>query len=88
MSFKEDRGSDESLLDSDRESDEIEWTRSNQRQSWRKHVWAALNLLLFLTSLGLFVAASFKLSSESEMDYIRKTSFYCELPSAPLNADA
>ncbi|KAI1020182.1 hypothetical protein LB503_006019 [Fusarium chuoi] len=88
MSFKEDRGSDESLLGSDRESDEIEWTRPTQRQSWRKHAWAALNLLLFLVSLGLFVAASSRFSSESEMDYIRKTSFYCELPSAPQNADA
>ncbi|KAF5968182.1 hypothetical protein FCOIX_11553 [Fusarium coicis] len=76
MSFKEDRGSDESLLGSDRESDEIEWTRPSQRQSWRKHAWAGLNLLLFLVSLGLFGAASFRLSSESEMDYIRKTSFY------------
>ncbi|KAG5789465.1 hypothetical protein H9Q69_011467 [Fusarium xylarioides] len=76
MSFKEDRGSDESLLGSERESDEIEWTRPHQRQSWRKHAWAVLNLFLFLVSLGLFVAASFKFSSESEMDYIRKTSFY------------
>ncbi|KAF5691271.1 hypothetical protein FDENT_3505 [Fusarium denticulatum] len=76
MSFKEDRGSDESLLGGDRESDEIEWTRPNQRQSWRKHALIGLNLLLFLISLGLFGAASFRLSSESEMDYIRKTSFY------------
>ncbi|KAF5575647.1 hypothetical protein FPCIR_13065 [Fusarium pseudocircinatum] len=76
MSFKEDRGSDESLLGSDRESDEIKWTRPNQRQSWRKHALVGLNLLLFLISLGLFGAASFRLSSESEMDYIRKTSFY------------
>ncbi|KAF5708073.1 hypothetical protein FMUND_10792 [Fusarium mundagurra] len=76
MSFKEDRGSDESLLGSDRESDEIEWTRPNQQQSWRKRAWVILNLFLFLISLGLFVAASFKLTSESEMDYIRKTSFY------------
>ncbi|KAF5587860.1 hypothetical protein FPANT_6800 [Fusarium pseudoanthophilum] len=76
MSFKEDRGSDESLLGSDRESDEIEWTRPNQRQSWRKHAWVGLNFLLFLISLGLFGAASFRLTSDSEMDYIRKTSFY------------
>ncbi|KAF5548564.1 hypothetical protein FPHYL_9895 [Fusarium phyllophilum] len=76
MSFKEDRGSDESLLGSERESDEIEWTRPNQRQSWRKRAWVILNLLLFLISLGLFAAASFRFSSESEMDYIRQMSFY------------
>ncbi|RBQ77241.1 hypothetical protein FVER14953_06520 [Fusarium verticillioides] len=76
MSFKEDRGSDESLLGSDRENDEIEWTRPSQRQSWRKHALVGLNLLLFLISLGLFGAASFRLTSMSEMDYIRKTSFY------------
>ncbi|KAF4953701.1 hypothetical protein FGADI_5809 [Fusarium gaditjirri] len=76
MSSKEDRGSDESLLGSDRESDEIEWTRPVQRQSWRTHAWVALNLLLFLISLGLFVAASFRLNSESDIDHIRKTSFY------------
>ncbi|KAF5696577.1 hypothetical protein FGLOB1_13434 [Fusarium globosum] len=88
MSLKEDRGSDESLLGSDRESDEIEWTRPNQRQNWRRYAWVILNLLLFLVSLGLFVAASSRFSSDSEMDYIRKTSFYCELPSAPHNDDA
>ncbi|KAI1028222.1 hypothetical protein LB504_012526 [Fusarium proliferatum] len=88
MSLKEDRGSDESLLGSDRESDEIEWTRPIQRQNWRRYAWVILNLLLFLLSLGLFVAASSRFSSESEMDYIRKTSFYCELPSATHNADA
>ncbi|KAF5651397.1 uncharacterized protein FTJAE_144 [Fusarium tjaetaba] len=76
MPFNEDRGSDESLLGSDRESDEIEWTRPSQRQSWRKHAWVGLNILLFLISLGLFGAASFRLSSKSEMDYVRKTSFY------------
>ncbi|KAF5227968.1 hypothetical protein FANTH_14633 [Fusarium anthophilum] len=76
MSFKEDRGSDESLLGSERESDEIEWTRPSQRQNWRTRAWVVLNLLLFLISLGLFVAASLRFNSESEMDSIRKTSFY------------
>ncbi|KAF5554259.1 hypothetical protein FMEXI_2080 [Fusarium mexicanum] len=76
MSFKEDRGSDESLLGSERESDEIEWTRPSQRQNWRTRVWVILNLLLFLISLGLFVVASLRFNSESEMDSIRKTSFY------------
>ncbi|KAF4434499.1 tat pathway signal sequence [Fusarium acutatum] len=76
MSVKEDGGSDEGLLGSDRESDELEWTRPNQRQSWRRYAWVGSNLLLFLISLGLFVTASFRFSSESEMDYIRKTSFY------------
>ncbi|KAF5964105.1 hypothetical protein FBULB1_12969 [Fusarium bulbicola] len=76
MSFKEDRGSDESLLGSERESDKIEWTRPSQRQNLRTRAWVVLNLLLFLISLGLFVAASLRFNSESEMDYIRKTSFY------------
>ncbi|KAF5589030.1 uncharacterized protein FSUBG_11281 [Fusarium subglutinans] len=76
MSFKEDRGSDESLLGSERESDEIEWTRPSKRQNWRTRAWVVLNLLLFLISLGLFVAASLRSNSESEMDYIRKISFY------------
>ncbi|KAF5622329.1 hypothetical protein F52700_10592 [Fusarium sp. NRRL 52700] len=80
MSYKEDRGSDESLLGSERESDEIEWTQPSQRKNWRKHAWTVLNLLFFLISLGLFVAASLRSTSESEMDYIRKTSFYCEPP--------
>ncbi|KAF5672270.1 hypothetical protein FCIRC_8467 [Fusarium circinatum] len=76
MSFKEDRGSDESLLGSERESDEIEWTRPSPRQNWRTRSWVILNLLLFLISLGLSAVASLRFYSESEMDSIRKTSFY------------
>ncbi|KAF4334797.1 hypothetical protein FBEOM_11364 [Fusarium beomiforme] len=74
MTFKEDNGSDESLLGSEREIDEIGWTRPSQKRSWKSYAWVGLNILLFFISLGLFVAAYF--SSESDMDRIRKTSFY------------
>ncbi|KAF9779932.1 hypothetical protein IL306_001060 [Fusarium sp. DS 682] len=76
MTFKEDNGSDESLLGSERESDASEWTPLNQRRSWRSYACVGLNVLLFFISLGLFTAVYFGFSSESDMDSIRKTSFY------------
>ncbi|KAF4454916.1 hypothetical protein F53441_2655 [Fusarium austroafricanum] len=76
MSFKEDHGSDESLLGSDRDSETIDWTPPKQRRNWRSHAWVALNSLFFLVSLGLFLAPYFGIRLQSDMDHIRKTSFY------------
>ncbi|KAH6949452.1 hypothetical protein DER45DRAFT_495151 [Fusarium avenaceum] len=76
MQFKEQNGSDESLLGRDRDSETTEWTPLKQRRSWRSRAWAAFNILLFTTSLCLFMAPYFGVSLTSDMDHIRKTSFY------------
>ena len=79
MSFEKDNASNESLLGTDQDSQGTEWTPLKQRrQGWRSYIWVALNVLLFVISLGLFVAPLFGVSLESEMDRMRKTSFYCK----------
>lgn len=84
MSFEKDNGSNESLLGIGRESKGTEWIPLNQGRSWRSHIWVALNVLLFIISLSLFIAPYFGMSLESDMDRLRKTSFYCKSP--PLNS--
>lgn len=82
MSFEKDNASNESLLGTDQDSQGTEWTPLKRRQGWRSHIWVALNVLLFIISLGLFVAPLFGVSLESEMDRMRKTSFYCKFLSS------
>ncbi|KAF4959414.1 hypothetical protein FSARC_10739 [Fusarium sarcochroum] len=76
MEFKEKNGSDESLLGNDRDSETAEWTPVKQRRSCRSHVWVVLNIVLFITSLCLFLTPYVGVSLQSDMDVIRKTSFY------------
>lgn len=79
MSFENDNGSNESLLSSEQEGKDIEWTTPlKKRSSWRSHVWVGLNILLFIVSVSLFTAPYLGISLESEMDLMRKTSFYCK----------
>ncbi|KAF4998983.1 hypothetical protein FGRMN_2782 [Fusarium graminum] len=76
MTFKNDNGSDESLLSSDDQNDGVKWTPLKQRQGWKSHTWFAFNIIFFLISLCLFVVSFSRNTSASDMEHIRKTSFY------------
>ncbi|KAF5671243.1 hypothetical protein FHETE_4213 [Fusarium heterosporum] len=76
MTFKNDNGSDESLLRSDGENDEVKWTPLKQRKFWKSHIWLASNIVLFLISLCLFVTSFSRSTSMSHTELMRRTSFY------------
>ncbi|KAG8670808.1 hypothetical protein FPOAC2_04111 [Fusarium poae] len=76
MSFKDKNGSDESLLGNDGDSEGTNWTPLKQRQSWKGRAWFTFNLIFFFISLCLFVATYTKISLVSDMEHVRKTSFY------------
>ncbi len=78
MSFEKDNGSHESLLSSEQASEDVEWTPLNRRRNWRNYTYVGLNILLFCCSLFFFLAPTFGISLESEMERLRRTSFYCK----------
>ncbi|KAM0233128.1 hypothetical protein ACHAP5_010483 [Fusarium lateritium] len=76
MPFKDDNGSDERLLGDDHDSETSDWSSLKQQRGWRSYSWVALNIVLFITSLCLFIATYLGASLQSDMDHVRKTSFY------------
>ncbi|WXC61670.1 hypothetical protein SNK03_007544 [Fusarium graminearum] len=76
MSFKDKNGSNESLLHNEEGNEGTDWTPLKQRGSWKGHAWLAFNVFFFLISLYLFVSTYTRTNVISEMEHVRKTSFY------------
>lgn len=77
MAYKKDNESSESLLDRDSRTEETnstsKWQNQNQRRPW---VWTVMNICLFITSISVYAAVYLK-DGDSEIERMKKCSFYC-----------
>lgn len=80
MTYEKVNESNESLLPSSTDSD-VEWRPKQQHRGW---ILTALNVVLFIVSLSLFTARFFDFRSMSEVEMMKKTSFYCTFVRLPV----